>query len=242
MIPTTNTATRISQQLQEKVDNEIHDGETIEWMDQPILHYFSLLCGLMVCNWLVFTLFTVVSGILLFIYDGPYEIFAMLIPLFFFGFLFLLLPYIEYQNSLTTVYVITNKRVIIICGHIGVTIKSYANDKLDDIYRREYHDGSGDVIFSKEWFSDINGNQTKKEIGIFNITNPKLVEEKIWKLASNKSSCAFFTPTPTTNNRPNEIVIANAKHEPEDDKRVFGYVHFPNQTELGSNKEFHGIV
>jgi hypothetical protein len=186
------TATSISRQLQEKLDSELHVGETIEWMDQPITHIISLSCILVVGTALSSLIGLLLSSDRTFI--AFLAIFAASVP---FG----LLLYLQHLFKLATVYAITNKRIIMISGLSSCTINSYEAFQLVNIYRTEHRDGLGDVIFAKEWYNNGDATHTKIDIGFFNIQNPKAVEDKIKKLS-------FSSMLP--------VVLANANEDPND--------------------------
>jgi hypothetical protein len=179
---------------------------TLERQSHGLISPFHIVCPSVAYLWFAFISFPL-FGVISFISDGgPYLLGIFFIPFFLGGFVAMLTPYFEYQRQLATVYVITNKRVISICGG---QIKSYQPDELKGIYRKEYRDGSGDVIFAMEWHKDSDGKQTKKEIGFFNIQNPKEAEDKIKKLSSG-ASCVLATSTDDTS----EIIMAEAMLEP----------------------------
>ena len=86
----------------------------------------------------------------------------------------LLTPLRVYRNALKTLYVITDRRVIIFESG-AKTIRSYEVERLNNITRYEKENGYGDLIFDKEFkHKNIINN-----IGFINIKDAKGVEQKI---------------------------------------------------------------
>ena len=75
------------------------------------------------------------------------------------------------------------RRAITFDGGWPTTIRSYPPDKLQDIYRKEKKDGSGDVIISRHAWRDSDGDRQSMELGFLRIRNPKEVELMLRKLA-----------------------------------------------------------
>jgi hypothetical protein len=92
-------------------------------------------------------------------------------------------PFFTHRNSLKTVYAITNRRAITFSGGWSTTIRSYAPDKLRDVYRKEKRDGTGDVIiFTRAWHGSDGDKQTE-ELGFLRVENPKELEHMLKTLA-----------------------------------------------------------
>jgi hypothetical protein len=132
--------TPISHELQELVDNELEDGETIEWIDQPIPCFFTKE---------TVTLFLIAITVFLTCITTSRDIiFNVLgISFIFVGVMALLSPIWIWRKMFRTVYVITNRRVITFEGKMfSFDIVSYDADELEDIYRKQKKNGTGDVF------------------------------------------------------------------------------------------------
>jgi hypothetical protein len=81
------------------------------------------------------------------------------------------------------VYVITDRRAITFVGGLGMTIRSYPPEKLQEVYRREKRDGTGDVIIVRRAWYDPDGDRRSEELGFLRIANPKEVENLLKRLA-----------------------------------------------------------
>lgn len=97
-------------------------------------------------------------------------------------------PLWEYKKSFKTVYVITNRRAITFDGGWSATIRSYAPEKLHDIYRKEKRDGSGDVIIARRAWRDSDGDRQSEELGFLRIKKPKDIELMLKGLAEQDAS------------------------------------------------------
>ena len=98
------------------------------------------------------------------------------LPFFLIGIGMLSSPWWAYRKQLKTVFLITDRRVITIHGGRTSTVRSYLPENLKDIFRREHKDGTGDVIFSRTEWRDVDGDKHVHDHGFFRIQNAKSVE------------------------------------------------------------------
>ena len=101
------------------------------------------------------------------------------VPFVVVGIAMFLSPLWSYLKSLRTVYVITNRRAITFNGGRSMTIRSYPPEKLQDIFRRQKRDGSGDIIFTPKPWLESGKNKQTEELGFLRIANPKQVEQML---------------------------------------------------------------
>jgi hypothetical protein len=111
----------------------------------------------------------------------PFPLFG--VPFVLIGIIMLSSPLWAYWKSFKTVYVITDRRAITFDGGWSTTIRSYPPDKLEDIYRKEKKDGSGDVIISRRSWRDSDGDRQSEELGFLRIPNPRQIEGMLKELA-----------------------------------------------------------
>ena len=81
--------------------------------------------------------------------DGPgfFCVFPLFgLPFLFIGIGMLSAPLWAYRAARKTAYMVTDRRAVTFDGGWSTTIRSYAPAKLQDVYRREKEDGSGNVI------------------------------------------------------------------------------------------------
>jgi len=83
-----------------------------------------------------------------------------------------------------TVYVLTDKRAIVLEGGWRTNIRSFGPAQLRDLSRTQRADGSGDIVFKSEISCDVqSNNRSVKAIGFFGIDSVKEVEDKIREVA-----------------------------------------------------------
>ncbi len=175
--------------LQEKVDNELDSGERIQWMDMPIPRYFtpgSTGAFLFAIPWTAFAIFWVcgASGFKVPDFSSGVNFFPLFgLPFILIGLGLLSTPLWTYRKALKTVYVITDKRAITIEGGRLMTIRSYPPEQLQNIYRKERRNGTGDVVITRRAWQNSEGNNRSEELGFLRISNPKEVEKMLNKLA-----------------------------------------------------------
>jgi hypothetical protein len=118
----------------------------------------------------------------------PQHLFALFgIPFVLVGFGMLSSPLWVWQAARKTVYLITDKRAILIQGGGSTTIRSYLPDQLMDIYRKERDDRTGDVVISIRRWKDSDGDNRSEEIGFLGVRNPREVENILNQLAHNNA-------------------------------------------------------
>jgi hypothetical protein len=59
---------------------------------------------------------------------------------------------------------------------------------LQDIYRKEKKDGSGDVVIVRNAWHDSDGDRRSEELGFLRVANPSAVEDMLNQLAVSASS------------------------------------------------------
>jgi hypothetical protein len=183
------TNTLIPSHLQEKVDRELERGERIEWIDMPVLRYFTPVATsafLFGIPWTAFAVFWIcgAAGFKIPDFTNGFDLFPFFgVPFVLIGIGMLSSPLWARRKSFRTVYVITDRRAITFDGGWTTTIRSYPPEKLQDIYRKESRDGSGDVVIAcREWHGS-EGDRHVQELGFLRIRDPKEVEQMLVKLA-----------------------------------------------------------
>lgn len=184
------TITIIPSILQKKVDCELESGERIEWIGMPIPRFFTpaaTAAFLFAIPWTAFAIFWMcgASGFEMPDFgEGGFSLFPLFgVPFVLIGLGMLSSPIWAFKKAFRTVYVITDRRAITIEGIWSTTIRSYPPDKLQDIYRKEKRDGSGDVIITRRAWRDSDGDRRSEELGFLRIRNPKEVEQMLKTMA-----------------------------------------------------------
>ena len=182
------TAFNLPQHLQDQVERELQSGERIQWIGMPIPRFFTPVATgafLFAIPWTAFAVFWTVGAAWATRNAGGMSLAFPLfgLPFILIGIAMLSSPIWAYRKSFKTVYVITNRRAITFDGGWSTTIRSYPPEKLQDLYRREKRDGSGDVIISRRAWRDTDGDRRSEELGFMRVPNPKEVEEMLKRLS-----------------------------------------------------------
>ncbi len=181
---------QLSPELRRKVDDELQTEEVIQWIEQPIPRLFAadstgyFLLGLF---FIIISISLLMLGIKPGIGDVLAHVVSILVPvlLALIGFGLLSSPLWAWQAARQRVYLVTDKRAISIQGGWFAAIKSYLPDQLNDLYRKERADGTGDVIIAKV-VTHVKKNDrwetTVTEKGFFGVRNPKEAERRLRQL------------------------------------------------------------
>lgn len=180
----------LPRELEDIAKKELEPGEKIVWMEQPmprILTAQSLGLFLFAVPWTAFAVFWIFAAAGFRMPDFGRNGVLIAFPLF--GIPFVLIgvgmlssPLLMYLKTKKTVYVITDRRAIIIESWRKTTVKSFLPESLKSIVRKERSDGSGDVIINGFSYS-LNGNKNSNEIGFFNVRNAKEFERMLKELS-----------------------------------------------------------
>ncbi|MDR1484478.1 MAG: hypothetical protein LBT09_06605 [Planctomycetaceae bacterium] len=159
-------STPISSELNERVDKELWEGETIEWIDKPIPCYFTedTIRAFFVAS--VWTVFAISWTICVPVVGGLSGLLGVLFILVGFGGM-MSSPIFSWCKMSRTVYVITNRRVITIEKKMFLfDVLSYDADEIGEFNMQQKDNGTGNVFVFQ------------------NIRNVKEVEQKLRKLKS----------------------------------------------------------
>jgi hypothetical protein len=191
---------KIPKQLRRKIENELHSGEAIRWVEQPIPRFTApSIAGV----W--FGIGMTISPIVYILDRSNFQLpdlreglqlqhlISLISPYWLLfcsvaGFEFLSSPIWKWQATRKTVYLVTNRRAISIQGGLSTKIRSYLPDQLKDVYRKERADGTGDVIIRiRRWRYGARDQKREEEIGFLGVRNPREVENIIKQLADNNA-------------------------------------------------------
>lgn len=184
---------KIPKQLRQTIERELQAGESVRWIEQPIPRFFtaasigSLFFGIPFTGFALFWMWGA-SG---FQWPDPraglqpQHVFALFgVPFALAGFGLLTSPIWTRLAARKTVYLVTDHRAIAIQGGIAsYTIRSFQPDQLNDVYRRERSDGTGDVIIAVRRWKDSDGDQRKEELGFLGLRHPRDAEKWLKQLA-----------------------------------------------------------
>ena len=150
-------------ELDDRVRSELRDGERLLWVGQPRPAWFpreSLPVMLFGIPFTAFSIFWMVAatGILFGDTDGkgPTLAFRILFPLFglpfvLIGLWMVLAPYWHRRKAKRSCYALTDRRAILweAGSFRSVAVRTYGPDDLSKVYRVEYGNGRGDLVFEE---------------------------------------------------------------------------------------------
>jgi hypothetical protein len=184
--------------LDNRVRSELRSGERLIWTGQPLPKRYLrssvpiVLCGIPCTAFAVFWMASA-SG-LLFGEAGPgpngldafFTCFPLFgVPLVLIGLAMLSSPFWMYRRAKRTCYALTDQRAIVwAAGRFGGTeVRSFKPSDLGKMSRRDYADGSGDVIFeefltvTRDSDGDLRSQGTER--GFLSIADVREVEELV---------------------------------------------------------------
>ena len=181
---------QIPTDLREKIDRELGPGEVIHWIDQPIVRFFTpvaigyLTVGIVGMSIILLGVF--VKSIDMAKRGSEFELFLELVFMSAFSlipFSFLSIPFTTKKATQKTVYIITDRRAISFEGYSPMTIRSYLPNQLQNVYRQEDKNGSGNVMITIRSVQNSEDGERKESIGFMNIRDPRGAEKFLRELA-----------------------------------------------------------
>jgi hypothetical protein len=190
---------KISAKLRKAIDKELEIGESVVWVGQPLHRFFTLESLIYFCMGIPFTAIAIyfiydsadfkipdLSEGIKFEFENIFFLFA--VPFVLIGVWMLSSPLREWFKAFRTVYLITDKRAILIESGLLVSIRNYAPNQLKDLYRKEKRNGTGHIIITTGLRRGNDGDYWREDIGFMNIRNPKEVEKLLRQLAKTEVS------------------------------------------------------
>lgn len=107
---------------------------------------------------------------------GSYWVLGYLVLL---GLILVALPWIAHAHARSTLYVITNRRALILTAGKKDALKAYSLHHLPQLDMRRHVDGSGDLVFEIEQFTDPDASPPSREHGFEDIRDVDLVRQII---------------------------------------------------------------
>jgi len=182
----------VPEQLQEWVNAELMDDETIQWIDQPIPYFFSkdaISIVLFAIPWTAFSVFGMCGAVGVFDWNGGgfnlqnFDIersltAVFLLPFVLIGLWLLSAPLRVYRHTKRSVYVITDHRAMIVQGTFSAhNVTSYYPADYWTLTRTQKANGTGSLCFYIE-----KDNDSFQQHGFRDIRNVKEVERILQKL------------------------------------------------------------
>jgi len=104
------------------------------------------------------------------------------LPFLLVGLGIILTPLWTFLKGSSTVYAVTNQRVMIISGGSTRTVKSITPGDILSIDHRERPDGSGDIVIQTTGTTRTNNSTSQIKVALFGIPNVKQVAQQVMTL------------------------------------------------------------
>jgi hypothetical protein len=112
------------------------------------------------------------------------------LPFLLIGLGVILAPLWVYLKGLSTVYAVTNQRVMIISGSSTRSVKSVAPADIVSVDHRERPDGSGDIVILTTAQTRTNNSVSQLKVGLFGVSNVKEVARQVMNLHTQQRPAA----------------------------------------------------
>jgi hypothetical protein len=181
---------------------EMADGETLIWADMSSTSSarrrvlpLSLLGWLLLLLALIWMAKAASASFSLLILGLPFLLSALALAL---------LPWWWPRITRHTVYAMSERRLLMIQTWPRRRVTSYGPDDIDVVERRDYKDGTGDIVFRREEHRrqrhrhDPQGKRrvSDRPIGFFGVPDARRVEMAIWALKERRTVPPFFKTPP----------------------------------------------
>lgn len=182
--------------LQELVSAELDEDEHIVWQAQPKPGLYSrrawpiVLFGIPWTGFAVFWIFGA-AGFKWPTFQSGADLFPLFgVPFVLIGLGLLSTPLWMRRAARRTIYVITDRRAIVIGGAWALNVESFQPSRLHEIRRKQRRDGSGDLIFRTEVSQNRDGRTRESPVGFMAIADVKGVEDLIRDLVARAESAS----------------------------------------------------
>jgi len=178
----------IPMHLNEYIQNEIKHDESIVWFAQPIPLLFMrrklsvFLFGIVFFGFSIFMTFSAYEQANVSENNSNIVFLLFLLPFLIAGGALFFSPLYYYYLAKNTIYIITNKRGLLIQKGRLVTVKSFYSETIRYMKRELFANGSGNIIFDQKIVTDSDGDKQYTDIGFLCIRDVKKAEEILMKI------------------------------------------------------------
>jgi hypothetical protein len=185
--------------LRALVQAELQSAESVTWLEQPIPGRAARATWPVVLfsvPWTAFAVFWMVGaawGTSRAHETGPFRVFPLFgLPFVAIGLGLFTSPFWARRSARRTVYLLTDRRAIVLCGGWGdtVNVRSFEPAALTDLRRSQHADGSGDLVFTQDVQLGRRGDTRSTNVGFLAISDVKSVEERVRALAERRAAPA----------------------------------------------------
>jgi hypothetical protein len=185
---------KLPPELQKRAQAELKPGEIVSWAGQPVPGRYARGTGyawLFFIPWTGFALFWIAgaAGFKVPDFSSGRDFFPLFgVPFVLVGISGLSSPLWMRRRAASVVYVVTNQRAFSIEGRRTLTVRSYLPAQLAAITRREYPDGTGDLVLQAQIETLRRGGGTTREYGFIGVTDVKTVGRLLEDLGARRKS------------------------------------------------------
>ena len=176
------TIAELPERLRERVHHELERGERVVWLDTAVPHFFdksSLVMVLASVPWTAFAVYWMYmasSGEK----EGGFRYFYLFgLPFTLIGLGMMISPLWVYLRTSWTVYVLTSHRAITIEHGWSSTVRSFFPQEIGLVFRKDLHDGTGDVILGRREWQGSEGEIRREDLGFLGVREAKEVERQV---------------------------------------------------------------
>ena len=110
------------------------------------------------------------------------------VPFLLIGAFVILTPLWNYLKAGSTIYAVTNQRVIVITGGNSRSVKSYTPADIASVEHRERPDGSGDIVIQTNSLVRNNNTVSQFKVALLGVPNVKQVAQQVLALHAQRSA------------------------------------------------------
>jgi hypothetical protein len=122
-------------------------------------------------------------------FTGAFSFFPLFgVPFFLVGLGIILAPLWAYLRGRTTVYAVTNQRVMVISGGSTRSVKSFTPADIVSVDYRERPDGSGDIAIGTTAQTRSNNSVSQVTVSLCGVPNVKEVARQVMNLHTQRSA------------------------------------------------------
>jgi hypothetical protein len=110
------------------------------------------------------------------------------VPFLLIGAFVILTPLWNFLKARSTVYAVTNQRVLVITGTTSRSVKSYTPADIASVEHRERPDGSGDILIQTNSLMRTNNSVSQFKLALVGIPNVKQVAQQVLALHAQRSA------------------------------------------------------
>ena len=169
------------------IQGELGPDESLLWSGRPDPVRSSrgaYGCWIFAIPWTGFTVFWMLGAAGL-LFPGPKHgsvVFALFgMPFLLVGLAMLSAPYWAFRSAKKTIYAVTSKRLIIMSEGPFRSVKSFYNEDIGSLERRERPDGTGDLVFARNTWRDSDGDRRSSETAFTGIRDVRAVEQLVYR-------------------------------------------------------------